>query len=420
MTAELVNDVRVERGDVPADDPRIVSLGLEDPKTVEALFRNLDRIKPLLKGEAAASDQMGRTTPLAGGALRAAGLFRMAVPASRGGLDASLPDQLEAVTQVARIDGGIGWTVAILNASGWYASFLDDESYADLYPSIDVPTSFSGFPPAKAVEVDDDKYLIEEGRWNWGSGGYHAERWLGGAKVYDRDGNPVLDENGEQKYLGIWLPADKVRQADNWNPLGVRASGSSSYYLTEPITVPRRWSINYMDDSRPYQFPLMGVMAGMAQHLVDLTVEQLRTRKKFGAPVGPRDREVLAETMASVDMLVFGLRGVAEYLEKVRRERLSGRLTEDEILWVNSIGMPTRTLLAHVRDVTQDIFGSGLVNDGSEFGRILRDIFVAFSHVQMRVSDSSEPKGSRVDRLLDDPSAIVAAYDESWPLDVAR
>lgn len=420
MTVDTAAETRVPHGDVPADDPRILALGLEEPASTAAVFRNLERIKPLLREQAPEGDTIGRTTPLAGRAMRSSGLFRLAFPKSRGGLQASIADQLEIVTQVARIDGGTGWTVAILNASGWYGSFLDDESYAEIYPGgVDTPTAFSGWPAAKAVE-DGDHFRIEKGRWNWGSGGYHVERWLGGAKVYDAEGNPVLDDKGRHKYLGIWLPHEKVRRADNWNPLGVRGSGSSSYYLTEPVRVPQRWSFDYYDMTRPYAFPLMGVPVGLVQHMLDLTVDGLRTRGRGGAPVGARDRAVLSEVLSDLDLLVFGLRGIARFADDVRAERRSGLLTDDECEWMDTIGYPVRAIMTKARELTQDIYGSGYVDAGSEFARILRDSHVAMAHAQFRYSDSQHPRGSRVDRMIESPQAGTSIWDAGWPLDVAR
>lgn len=395
------------RGDVAADDPRIVALGLEEPTSTAAVFRNLDRVEPVLRGEVVESDRLGRTSPLAGAALRATGVFRWCFPVSRGGLDASYADRLEAVSRVARIDVGMGWVVTWLSAHGEITESLDDETFAQIYPSIDLPTVFSNTPLARAVEIEGDRYRIETGRWRLGSGGYHADRWLGGASVWDEAGHPVIDERtGQQKTVGIWLPEEKIEQLHDWDATGVRSSGSASYRLTEPVEVPRSWSFAHdVFGGRPYFFPFMGVLVGASQHLIDLTLDALRAKRASGAAVGAHDRARLTDALASLDMLVFGLRGYAEYIDRARAERDGRSLTPHEAPWVESVGAPVRETALKLRDVTADIYGTAHVPAGSEFGRVLRDIQVATAHLWFRSSDTAVDRTGRVDLLLDDATA---------------
>ncbi|WP_127473806.1 hypothetical protein [Microbacterium sulfonylureivorans] len=409
----------VPKGDAPADDERILALGLEEPTSIEAVLRNLQTVKPLLKAEAAESDRIGRTTPLAGRALRASGLYRWGFPANRGGLGATYAERLEAVTQIARIDAGMAWVVHWISAHGELTRRLDDEAFAELYPSTDLPTVFSATPLARATLTEGGTIRIDEAKWRLGSGGYHADRWLAGVKVWDAAGKPVIDETTEEQlFLGVWLPADKVRQADDWNPLGMRSTGSATYYLSEPIEIPRRWSFNAGAEVRPYFFPFMGVMTGAAQHLIDLTLETLRSKRAAGIAVGAHDMSRLTEAMASLDMLVFSLRGYAGYLDSVAAERPSGVLTKAELAWVHTVGMPVRSTVLNIRDVAADIYGTGFVSANSEFGRVLRDIQVALAHAWFRLSDTQADRSWRVSLMLDDPT-IVPLWDESWPFDHA-
>jgi alkylation response protein AidB-like acyl-CoA dehydrogenase len=409
----------VPKGDAPADDERILALDLEEPTSIEAVLRNLQRVKPLLKAEAAESDRMGRTTPLAGRALRASGLYRWGFPTNRGGLGASYAERLEAVTQIARIDAGMAWVVHWISAHGELTGRLDDEAFGELYPTTDLPTVFSATPLARATLTDGGTIRIDEAKWRLGSGGYHADRWLAGVKVWDAAGKPVIDETTEEQlFLGVWLPADKVRQADDWNPLGMRSTGSATYYLSEPIEIPRRWSFNAGAEVRPYFFPFMGVMAGAAQHLIDLTLEALRAKRQAGIPVGSHDMSRLTEAMASLDMLILGLRGYAGYLDSVASDRASGVLTKAELAWVHSVGMPVRTTVLSIRDVAADIYGTGFVSANSEFGRVLRDIQVALAHAWFRLSDTQADRSWRTKLMLDDP-AIVPLWDQTFPMDHA-
>ncbi|GAA5212194.1 hypothetical protein GCM10025774_35880 [Microbacterium kyungheense] len=410
-------DEPIPKGDVPGDDPRILALGLEAPTSTEAVFRNLDRIKPLLREEVAESDRIGRTTPLAGRALRATGVYLWTVPASRGGLDASYVDRLEAVAQVGRIDAGMAWIVHWLSAHSELTGRLDEESFAELYPTIDLPTVFSATPPARAVEVDGDTYRIEGARWRLGSGGYHADRWLAGANVFTASGEPVINEaTGAHKAIGVWLPADKLRQIDDWNPLGLRSSGSASYELTGPVDVPRRWSFEITGDMSAYFFPFMGVMLGAAQHLVDLTLQFVRSKRRAGVATGSHDVTALADAMTSLDMLTLGLRGYAQYIDRVRAER-GGVFTAEDAAWIHNVGLPVRETIMKVRDITSDIYGTGYVAAGSEFGRVLRDIQVGLAHAWFRRSDALDLRLRHMTVVLDSPR-FSPIWDGGWPVEL--
>jgi alkylation response protein AidB-like acyl-CoA dehydrogenase len=408
-------DEPVPKGDVVRDDPRIIALGLEAPLSIAAVFRNLDKIKPLLRQEVPESDRIGRTTPLAGGALRATGVYLWTFPANRGGLDAPYADRLEAVSQVARIDAGMAWVVHWLSSHSELAGRLDEESFTQLYPSLDLPTVFSATPPARAIETGTDTYRIEQARWRLGSGGYHADRWLAGANVFDAAGEPVIDKaTGVHKAIGVWVPSDKLRQIDDWNPLGLRSSGSASYELTGPVEVPRGWSFEITGDTGAHFFPFMGVMVGAAQHLVDLTLQLVRSKRQAGVNTGSHDVTALADAMSSLDMLALGLRGYAQYIDRVRTER-AGVFTSEEAAWIHTVGMPVRETLMRVRDITSDIYGTGYVPADSEFGRVLRDIQVGLAHAWFRRSDALDLRTRHMSVVLDSPR-FAPIWDAGWPV----
>jgi indole-3-acetate monooxygenase len=54
--------------------------------------------------------------------LKSAGVFRMFVPRSHGGLELALPTGLEIIRALGRIDGSVGWTAMIGSGSALFAS----------------------------------------------------------------------------------------------------------------------------------------------------------------------------------------------------------------------------------------------------------------------------------------------------------
>lgn len=202
----------------------------------------------------------------------------MGFPASRGGLEMTLEQQVQVVAEIAAVDASAGWNVGVLNAGGFYAGRLAPETFADLYPTTDRPTSGSFHPRGQATQVDGG--FMVSGHWDWGSGSYTADHVVGGCLVVDVDGEPVPGSNGQQMLIGAWLPPDAIERLDNWQTLGVRGSGSTSYRITEP----GRLAAHTFDREAPFDptadplnktvtachYALTGVALGVARHAVNL------------------------------------------------------------------------------------------------------------------------------------------------------
>src|SRR5690606_18554522 len=102
---------------------------------------------------------------------------------------------------------------------------------------------------------------------------------------------------------------------------------------------------------------------------------------------------------------------------RVQSERESRAITPAESAWIHRVGMPVRTTLLKIRDVTADIYGTGYVGASSEFGRVLRDLQVALAHGWFRLSDTQGDHGKRVQMMLDDPQ-VAPIWDSGWPVEL--
>ena len=65
--------------------------------------------------------------------LRSIGAFRMFVAQSYGGLELDLPETLEIIALLARIDGSVGFAVGIGNGNDLLAATLPLETYQRIY-----------------------------------------------------------------------------------------------------------------------------------------------------------------------------------------------------------------------------------------------------------------------------------------------
>ena len=105
--------------------------------------------------------------------LKAAGVFRMPMPAAWGGPEMSPRAQNEVVEVLSAADASAGWCVMIGSDAGFFSAFLEESAARALYPDLDMVTAGMLQPAGRAVRVPGG-YRVS-GRWAFGSGS-HARR----------------------------------------------------------------------------------------------------------------------------------------------------------------------------------------------------------------------------------------------------
>ncbi|OJV93562.1 MAG: hypothetical protein BGO47_06455 [Microbacterium sp. 67-17] len=378
--------------DAPVETDPVIA-GLKTPDSAEAIIANIHAILPLLAEEADESERLARLSPRAARALRAAGAFQMAFPRSRGGVEMSLVQQVEVTALVSAVDGGIGWNVGVLNATGYYAGRLSDKAYAELYPSRDMPTSGAFHPRGRADRVEGG-YLVS-GDWGWGSGSYTAEHIIGGAEVF-ADGEPVLGADGKQVHLGFWLPREAIDVKHDWQVLGVRGSGSTSYSIPAPgAFVPERYSFDReaadTADGDPLDksvgvshVALTGVALGVARHAVDLAAEYIGYRMQSApSKVDAATRQALGEAMGEVDFAYAGVREVCRLTDQVLFAP-GAKLTDVQRARMTAANAVAGGALRRVLNLCTELAAASYILDRNEIQRVVRDGLGALAHAGTR------------------------------------
>src|SRR5262249_48596164 len=101
--------------------------------SARSLLADLRDLAPDITSRAAEIEAARRLPPDLVDALRSIGIFRMLVPQSHGGLELDLPVALEVIGALARIEGSVGWTVAIASGGDLFAPLLQRETYDEIY-----------------------------------------------------------------------------------------------------------------------------------------------------------------------------------------------------------------------------------------------------------------------------------------------
>ncbi|WP_291039747.1 acyl-CoA dehydrogenase family protein [Herbiconiux sp.] len=367
-----------------------LELDLLAPTTADAVIANSRTVGPYLAGKADEIDGARQLPDDVARVLRDAGLFRMAFPASRGGLEMSLEQQLGVVTRISRVDASAGWNVGVLNATGMYAGRLGVDAYAELYPDADRPTSGSFHPRGRADRVDGG--WMVSGSWDWGSGSQSAHHVLGGCFAFE-GGEPVIGASGKQLVLGAWLPPESIVFAHNWQTLGVRGSGSTSYSVPVPVFVPDAHTFDREapDDGAkdPLNksvhiafFGLAGVAVGIAQHAVDLAVEAVRAKRgpRPAATLDSATTQALGGILADVDHLHAGVTAVARRTDEILFE--AGRPLTGPQLWRMISTQTTATqVMRRVVQTATDLVSARFLFDDHPMQRVVRDSYGAVAHV---------------------------------------
>lgn len=173
------------------------------------------------------------------GAARAR-LFRQLVPREMGGLGATPLEWFRTGVELARHEASLGWVVTQGAAElGWIAAGGDDRWARELLADPSA-TSASTSAGAGSLSIDGDTARVS-GTWTFNSGSPSAT-WIGGLVV----GTHAADPDGRTVVRWAWVPADRAEVLDDWDPIGLRGTGSHSTVIPEQ-EIPTAWTFSPWD-----------------------------------------------------------------------------------------------------------------------------------------------------------------------------
>lgn len=218
------------------------------------------------------AERARRITSATLAALRDAGVLRLCVPASVGGMELEPPAVLDVIEILARADGAAGWCAMIAATSGCVAGHLEPARAAEVYGDPDGLVVGPFAPLGTAVPGAGDYQVT--GRWPYASMCQDAS-WLMVGSV---------DAETKARRL-MFVPAREVTVHDTWSALGLCATGSHDVEVSGSV-VPAGRSVPLAFDApvHPgalYRFPVLGLLSagiaavalGLARAAIDDLVE---------------------------------------------------------------------------------------------------------------------------------------------------
>lgn len=161
--------------------------------------------------------------------MRDEGLFGLWLPARYGGAELGVAEFVDVVTELARLDGSVGWCAAIAGSYGRLAGYLDPRVADHIFTSGCVVAGQLN-PSGRAV-IEDGGYRVS-GQWAFGSGIEHSDWTIGICTVHD-GASPMRDERGAPVERLFFIPTRDVEIIDTWRVGGLRATGSHDYRISD-------------------------------------------------------------------------------------------------------------------------------------------------------------------------------------------
>jgi alkylation response protein AidB-like acyl-CoA dehydrogenase len=349
-------------------------------------------IIPQLSAQSQANEEAQRLTPETMQLLADAGLLGLFVPKVFGGSEVWPVEMMETIETLAYADASTAWVVmATLLATGSAAAYLPAPAAKHIF-SERIPLMAGQGGAIGRGTVEPGGYRLN-GRWSYGSGLLHSE-WLhtGGAIQVDGETRrfPGTDRPDNRIFI---LPIDQVELKGNWDVLGLRATGSVDYAVTDTF-VPEEFTHEFIANvpnhgGDLYRLGIIGVgiflhgafAIGVAKRVIE-EIRQFAMSGKRSANFikqggGETFQEEFGRAVASYHAARSGLMRFVEIAES--RVSKAENLTRREL---------TESVLAvvHANQAATDIANFGYYWEGGaslRYGvmqRLMRDITASHSH----------------------------------------
>jgi alkylation response protein AidB-like acyl-CoA dehydrogenase len=180
----------------------------------------------VLAGSAASNAALAKVGPEAADAIENTGIYASLLPGEDGRTVESLREFVGSVVSLAEADAGAAWGTALLAVNNWLAAkSLGIASWAEVSASPGGPRVAGTFARREAVvQRVHGGYRIESGIWGFNSGIYQANWDLISLPLpagYDRPAAEAM----------AIVPRADILTLDDWDVIGMRASGSTSISL---------------------------------------------------------------------------------------------------------------------------------------------------------------------------------------------
>ena len=380
------------------------------------ILESARELQPTIRSEVPAMQAERRLTATVVDGMRATGVFGMALPRSLGGPELSPLEQFEVIESLTYADGSVGWCAMIGCDTGYFPGFLDDDTLGEVYPTPNQVSAGKVQPMGIAVRARDGWRVT--GRWDFGSGSTHADRFIGGVFLRDEAGDRLTDDQGQPLVRVAHLPPEQVTVHDTWDTIGMRATASNDYEVTDAL-IPNTWVFDvrapmHRDDPL-YRLPMWlivkhaGNTTALARRAIDETIAAAETKMLMPQRQLLIDHPGTLEAIARAEAATRSARAflVAE-IERVWQACIDGGdLSLDATAPLRLAIVNSATVAADVTRSMFDLMTTTAIKADSVFAQLVADASVAKTHV-VHSHRNWAPLGARLSgRPVEGPTVFI-------------
>jgi alkylation response protein AidB-like acyl-CoA dehydrogenase len=348
--------------------------------------------------------------------LARAGLFRLGVPASLGGLEGDVATTFRAIEAVSIADGSTGWCVMIGATSGLLAGYLRSDVAREIYGPEGAVVTGGVFAPRGKATVDGGSF-VAGGRWPFASGCQHCD-WLMGGCVVVENGRMRRLESGAPDSRMLLFPRTEATIHDTWDVAGLRGTGSHDMEISD-LRVPIERSVSLIRD-RPaepgalYEFPVFGLLAigiaavatGIARRAIDELSALATAKTPTGSSRRLAERSAVRAEVARAEAELRAARAfVFEAIERGTQEAEHGRISVAARTSLRLAATHATASAARAVDRMYEAGGGSSIYAGSALQRCFRDVHVATQHAM--VASSTWELAGRIALGLDTDTSML-------------
>ncbi|HEY1301748.1 MAG TPA: acyl-CoA dehydrogenase family protein [Stellaceae bacterium] len=327
------------------------------------------------------------------------GFFRLLLPRSLGGAELDPRTYVQVLEEIAKAEPSTAWSLGQNSGCSMSAPYLDPAVAREIFGPPRGILAWGPELPGAGRGVAVEGGIRVTGRWGFATGSRHAT-WLGAhVPIFEEDGTPRLNPNGQPFVRTVLFPKSSAEIIDNWQVIGLRGTGSDSYRV-EDLFVPQKYTCsrdNQAERREPgllYKFTSgmmyaagfsnvsLGIARGALEHFIVLARDKIAR----GARSPLRENNVIQSQVAQCEAKLRSCRAfihatLAEMWEAA--ERTGDFLPEQH----PRLRLAATWAIQQAREVVSTVYsaaGATAIFNENPFERRLRDMHAGSQQGQGR------------------------------------
>lgn len=184
-------------------------------------------LRPVIEAGAAQGERQHYVPDEVIEAISNAGIWGLKVPRRFGGAEVDSRTYIDVIEELSYADGSTGWVVMAAGFAGGGIG-IGPEAVERIYSGDEGIVAAAQISSLGKAEKISGGYRLTNGHFHFGSGSRYSS-WFGGAFAVHKDDKPVLNQHGKPTIIMCYAARDKVRLNNNWDVMGLSATGSYDF-----------------------------------------------------------------------------------------------------------------------------------------------------------------------------------------------